>query len=235
MKHMKHWEHMERGERGNIIFYVLIGIVLIGLLTMAVRNTGGMKDDINTEDMGLKAAQIQRYGAALAQSVAILLNNHISESELRFAHPDAAGDYGVITDDPTRQIFAKEGGKAAYNAPPAGVNDGSNWEFFATTAIPEIGSDKADLVAVLPHVSAEFCAVINTQLGFAAGSQPTDPGSGSPACIMGAASDRFDGSFNDAAPHELDDASFSKLPAAQACVKCSSDNSYNYFYVLMAR
>lgn len=226
---------MKDGQRGNIIFYVLIGIVLIGLLTMAVRNTGGMKDNINSEDLSLKAAQIQRYGAALAQSVAILSDHHISESDLRFAHPDAANDYGVITDDPTRQIFAKEGGKAAYNPPPAGVNDGSNWEFFATTAIPQIGSDKADLVAVLPHVTAEFCAVMNTQLGFAAGSQPLDAGSGSPTCIMGGASDRFDGTFNDSSPHELDDTSFSKLPAYQACVECTSDNSYHYFYVLMAR
>lgn len=226
---------MKDGQRGNIIFYVLIGIVLIGLLTMAVRNTGGMKDNINSEDLSLKAAQIQRYGAALAQSIAILSDHHISESDLRFAHPDAANDYGLITDDPTRQIFATEGGKAAYNPPPAGVNDGSDWEFFATTAIPQIGSDKADLVAVLPHVTAEFCAVMNTQLGFAAGSQPTDPGSGSPTCIMGGASDRFDGTFNDSAPHELDDTSFSKLPAYQACVKCTSDNSYHYFYVLMAR
>lgn len=194
-----------------------------------------MKDNIDSEDLALKAAQVQRYCAALSESVRILLENKISEADIRFANPDAASDYGLITDDPTRQIFAKEGGKAAYNVLPTGINDGSNWEFFATTSIPQVGSEKADLVAVLPNVTADFCHVMNDQLGFTPGSQPLDPGSGSPSCIMGGASDRFSGSFNDISPHELEDTSFSKLPATQGCVKCASDNTYHYFYVLMAR
>ena len=37
--------------------------------------------------------------------------------------------------------------------------------FFGTSAIPQVGSDKADLIAVLPNVTLEFCNTINLQLG----------------------------------------------------------------------
>lgn len=223
-------------EAGNIILYVLIGIVLVGLLTAAIRNVGGGKDNIDTEDMILKAGQVQRYGAELARGVSMILEKKISESDIRFGHPDAAAEYGLITDTPDRQVFDQaDGGRAAYRAAPSGVNDGSAWEFFATSAIPQVGSDKADLIAVLPNVTQEFCEIANAQLGFAAGTQPADDAMGSPACVMGAASNRFDGTFDDAGPNSLDESSFSKLPAPQACVQCASDNSYNYYYVLLAR
>lgn len=223
-------------ERGNVIIYVLLGLVLVGLLTVAIRNAGGGKDNIDDEDMMLKAGQVQRYGAELARGVSILLGNDISEADLRFAHPDAAADYGTITDTPARQVFdAASGGKARYQPAPAGVNDGSAWEFFGTSAIPQVGSDKAELIAVLPHVTEAFCAAMNKQIGFTAGTQPTDNAAGSPACVMGANTDRFTGTFDDATPNPLDEASFSKLPAYQACVECASDGSFNYYYVLMAR
>ncbi|OIN85634.1 MAG: hypothetical protein AUJ12_08805 [Alphaproteobacteria bacterium CG1_02_46_17] len=224
-----------RNEAGNIIVYVLLGIILLGLLTVALRNSGGGQDNIDTESLILKAGQTQRYAAELAKGVSILLENHVSEADIRFAHPDAATDYGTITTNPENQVFDVTAGRATYQPPPDGINDGSAWEFFGTSAIPQVGSDKAELIAVLPNVTPEFCQAMNTLLGFDSGSQPTDDPNGSPPCVMGGSTDRFDGTFDDASPNPLDDTSFSKLPAYQACVVCRSDGSYNYYYVLMAR
>ncbi|HPQ50816.1 MAG TPA: hypothetical protein PKZ89_04000, partial [Alphaproteobacteria bacterium] len=170
-----------RDESGNIIVYVLIGIVLVGLLTAAIRNVGGGKDNIDTEDLILKSGQIQRYAAELARGVSILLEKHVSEADIRFAHPDAAANYGLITNNPENQVFDVDGGRARYLLAPDGVNDGSAWEFFGTSAIPQVGSDKADLIAVLPNVTLEFCNTINLQLGFDAGTMPVDDGVGSPS------------------------------------------------------
>lgn len=221
---------------GNILFYILLGIVLLGTLTIALRNTGSGVDNMDKEDLILKSTQVQKYGSELAQSVSDLLASGVSEADIRFAHPDAPADYGTITTTPTNQIFAPTGGKAAYRSPPANINDGSPWEFFATTDVPEIGSDKADLIAVLPNVTEEFCAAINQQLGFTSGTQPTDSATGTtPDCVMGGSSDRFTGTFNDTTPNILDGTSFSRKPSLQACVQCASDGSYNYFYVLLAR
>jgi hypothetical protein len=224
-----------RNEAGNILLYVLIGIVLLGALTVAVRNTGGFQDNIDKESLSLKAGQVERYGAELESAVRAVLQRGISEADIRFAHPDASATYGTITTDPENQVFSAQGGMAKYREPPSGVNDGSKWEFFGATDVPQVGSDKAELMAVLPNVTAAFCEVINKQLGFAAGTQPTDhSGGGTPDCVMGANGDRFTGTF-DTSPNTMDDTTFSRLPALQACVQCATDSSYNYYYVLLAR
>ena len=222
-------------ENGNILFYVLIGIVLVGLLTVALRNTSGYKENIDSEGMVLKSSEIQRYGDELARAVNILMDKKVSEADIRFAHPDASSDYGTITTNPGNQIFSTQGGQATYKLPPAGISDGSPWEFFATSKIPQVGSDRAELIAVLPHVTQSFCQTINSQLGFTSGTQPTDDAAGSPACVMGSSSNRFTGSYSDTSPNPLDGASFSKLPAYQACVYCASSSTYNYYYVLLSR
>lgn len=226
---------LQNHEKGNVLLYVLIGIVLVGLLTVALRSSGGYKEDIDTESLVIKAGEVQRYGAELARAVNILLEKKVSEADIRFAHPDAGVEYGNITTDPENQIFSSDGGRAPYRAAPTGVNDGSAWEFFATSQIPQVGSDKAELIAVLPNVTAGFCAAMNGQLGFDPSTQPTDGPAGAPPCVSGAAIDRFAGTYDDAAPNSLTDATFSKLPAYQACVLCESDSNYHYFYVLMAR
>lgn len=223
-------------ERGSLLLYILLGIVLIGALTIALRNSGGGSQNIDREDLILKAGQVQRYGAELSSSVADLLSNGISESDIRFAHPDAPADYGNITTDPTQQIFGKTGGKANYRTAPLDINDGSPWEFFATTLVPQIGSDKAELIAVLPNVTEEFCKTMNNQLGFTNGTQPTDDTTGTtPDCVQGTSTDRFTGTFSDISPNLMDGTTFSRLPAIQACVYCDSDATYNYYYVLITR
>lgn len=223
-------------EKGSLLLYILLGIVLIGTLTIVLRNSGGGSQNIDREGLILKASQVQRYSAELSSSVADLLSNGISESDIRFAHPDAPTEYGNITTNPTQQIFGKTGGKANYRDAPSDINDGSPWEFFATTRIPQIGSDKAELVAVLPNVTEAFCKVINSQLGFTQGTQPTDSATGStPDCVQGASTHRFTGTFNDISPNLMDNTTFSRLPAIQACVYCASGATYNYYYVLISR
>ena len=234
---MKNKLNQNRNERGSLLLYILIGVVLIGVLTIALRNSGGGSENIDKEDLVLKFNQIQSYGSELTSAVSnVLSNEDIGESTIRFAHPDAPADYGSITGKPPREVFSKEGGKANYRQPPLNVNDGSPWEFYATTNIPQVGSDRAELIAVLPNVTQEFCNVVNSRLGFKQGTQPTDSATGTtPDCVQGSSSDRFSGSFNDISPNILDATTFSRLPAMQACVYCASGATYNYYYVLMAR
>lgn len=225
-----------RDQSGSILLYVLLGIVLLGALAVALRNSGGGNSNIDKEDAILKASQVQSYAKELSDAVNSLLSNNLSEDELRFAHPDAPVTYGTITTDPTHQIFAPTGGKVTYRQPPDGVNDGSQWEFFAATDIPQVGSDKSELVAVLPNVTQTFCQAINTQIGFTAASQPTDSATGTtPDCVKGLSIHRFTGTFNDSSPNVMDSTTFSRLPALQACVYCASDSTYNFYYVLLAR
>lgn len=218
-----------RSESGNILIYVLIGVVLMGLLTVAVRQSGDFGNDVDNERLSIRATEVQRYAAKLQQAVADLTSNGVSEGDIRFAHPDAHAAYGTITTNPENQVFGSLGGKADYRVPHIDLFDGAaqRWEFFAVTDIPQIGSDKSDLIAVIPSVSREFCTVINKQLGLT--SIPADTS----ACLHDVAL-RFNGNYEDLSPNTLDAASFTRLPAPQACVSCT-DGSYNYYYVLIAR
>ncbi|MCB9965364.1 MAG: hypothetical protein H6855_04710 [Rhodospirillales bacterium] len=219
-------------ESGNVLFMILIAIVLTGLLTVALQNTSQTgNENIDRETMMIRASQIRQHLSEIENAIQyIFQNNLISESDLRFAHPEAPTDYGTITDTPEQQIFNRQGGAATYRLPPSGVNDGSNWEFYGGTAMPGVGSDRADLVAVLPNVTQEFCEFLNEQLGYTA--QPQDPGT----CVNEGAGGRFDaGTQFSASPNVPDDATFSITPALKACIECTADGSYHYVQVIMSR
>ncbi len=220
-------------ESGNILVYVLLGIVLLGLLTAALRQSGDQGKDLDQERLNIRAGEIQRYAAQIAQGVAVMVEGGVSEAKLKFAHPQGDDDYGDITDDPPEQVFSSKGGNVPYKLPPPGVNDGTLWQFYGTTDIPQVGSDKADLIAVLPNVSLEFCKIVNHQLKLGDTPPVDDSTSTTPDCVASlTAGHKFSGTYMDP-PNELDPDSFTRMPSSQACVSCGS--SYHYFYVLLSR
>lgn len=223
-------------EKGNIFIIIFIAIVLIAALTVAVRGTSSGRDSISKEDLKIQASATIRYGAELENAVRQVLENGASENDIRFAHPDAAVDYGVITTTPSYQIFSQNGGRAAYRlAAPSVMASGTEgtWEFYGTTNIPQVGSARAELIAVLPDITAAFCGQINKELGLTG--QPDDDTTGTvPDCVQGTALYRFGAAAGFSSPaNNLDSATFSTLPATSACVTCGVD--YHYYHVLLAR
>lgn len=253
----KHRDH----ERGNVLFMILIAVALIGLLTAAVSRTNRPDGaSIDREALVLRVGEVQRYASELERAVNFIMQNGFSERDLRFAHYDAHADYGDFAADTDKrdQIFAREGGGANYRTPPNGVNDGSAWEFYGGTHVPGMGrSDRAELVAVLPHVTAEFCDRIN-DLNSQSGTMLDDgnvtaSGANAGECVNVGAIGRFDNgqqfyttinTMNEtAASFEHDAATSAARPAAQGCVTCSMDtNAANgttderhFYHVLMTR
>lgn len=224
-------------ERGNVFLMVFLGIVLVAALTVAIRGFDSGRDDVTQEDLTIKAAEAARYGAELENAVRFVIENGASEAEMRFSPPsNPPAEYGAIATTPAFQIFSHQGGNAEYRFPPAGVTTASSsgiWEFFGTTAIPDVGSDEAELVAVIPHVTAGFCAAVNRAVGLIG--QPDDSVTGTtPDCVAGGSSDRFgSGHTFNTSPNVMDKASFSHTPATQGCVTCGA--AYHYYYVLLAR
>ncbi len=221
--------------RGNVFVMIFMAIVLLGLLTAAIRGFSGGRDTITQEQLKINAAQVLRDAAELALGVDQVIRNGASETALRFAHPDAAADYGSIATTPAYQVFSESGGQARYHTAPADIiaSGSGAWEFYGTTAIPQIGSDAPELIAVLPYVTASFCTAVNKQLGLTG--QPDDSVTGTtPDCVEGGASKRFGpGAGFNATPNVLDSSSFSKLPMMHACVTCGTD--YHFYSVLLTR
>jgi len=220
------------GESGNILIMVLIAIVLIGLLTAALQQSGGDGANIDPETLTIRVSEVQRTAAELERAVQYVMQNGPSETDLRFAIPtDNSTEYGDITTTPQWQIFHTSGGAATYRNPPAGIQTTpSPWEFYGTTAIPGAATAKPELIAVLPNVTQGFCERVNSANG-QTDSQPEEDGAG---CINGGATERFGTAFyDDASPNTLDAATFTKTPAMQACVECSG--VYHFYHVLNVR
>jgi hypothetical protein len=233
------------GERGNMLFIILIAVALLGLLTAAVQYSGGSQNsNIDGETMMIKAGEIQRDASELERAVMFIRENGISENDLRFASPGMPADYGTqdaTPDNNKNQVFHARGGAAKYRGPPDEIlaTSGMTWEFFGGTALPQVGSDKADLVAVIPDVTKQFCDKINQLNGLTG--QPADDGTSATTCIDPGASGRFGSGTSptfvtfDSSPNTMDEASFSKKPVLQACVQCASDDKYYFYHVLIAR
>ena len=227
-----------QSQSGNVIFFVLLGILLLGLLTAALRNSGIESTSIDGETMTISVTRMKDQANALERGVAFIIQNGASEGDIRFSHPDADPAYGDINNSPAFQVFSRAGGGVEYQSPPPGINDGTSWHFYGHTDAPDVGSNAADLIAVLPNLTTQACQVINRQLN-QTGTMTDDGGNAlSAGCVYGAASMRFSssGTYSEPAENTMkeDIASFTSKPATSGCVTCA-DNSRHYFRVLLAR
>lgn len=218
-------------ERGNVLIIILLAIALIGALTVALQGSG-QNQNIDRETLLLRVSEVQRYASELERGVNYIIQNGVSESDIRFAHPNAHADYGDLSADADKsdQLFDRVGGAAKHRAPPVNINDGSAWEFYGHTALAHVGSDEAELTAVLPNVTQGFCDALNKSVGYT--EQPEDSG----VCIHGGAATRFSDSTQfDGSPNTTEETTFSLKPSRQGCVQCTNDGSLHFFHVLMAR
>lgn len=224
-------------ERGNILFMVLIAIALIGILTAVIsQSSDGEKAGIDGETLTIRASETQRYASELERGIGYIMQHGISESDIRFAIPtdtaNATG-YGDLAADatPKDQMFHPDGGAANYRDPPSDVQlTAAPWEFYGGTRIPGAGTNKADLIAVLPNVTLQFCQKINALNGQTS-AQPAEDGAG---CISGGAAARFGVvSYNDSTPNTLNAGTFTQTPALQACVACGT--VYHFYHVIYPR
>lgn len=226
-------------EAGNMLIYIIGAIFLFGLLIVLLK--GGFQEGtgIEGEKVMLKANQVQQYGSELERGVSYVLRNGISEADMRFAAPNALSAYGSYSNDPS-MVFAPLGGGVEYKEPLQGINDGTQWQFFGTTHISNIGSNtsgdqKAELLAVLPNVTMAFCNQINRNVKQTIDlTATTDPAA--QGCVNTTGSEFGDGTqfLSGTSVNLLDDDELTIIPATEACVRCS-DGTFNYYKVLMGR
>lgn len=222
-----------------MLIYILGAIFLLGMLIVLVKGSVQEGTGIDGEKLVLKANQVQQYAGELERGVNYVLRNGISESDLRFAAPNASSAYGSYSNDPW-MVFAPVGGGVEYKEPPAGINTGEKWQFYGTTHLTNLGTDKAgeqkaELLAVLPNVTMAFCNQINRNVKQSIDlSAVTDPAAQGCVHTVG---EEFNTGFlfrSGATVNLLDNDKLSAIPATEVCVRCS-DGSFNYYKVLLIR
>ncbi|MBL4588911.1 MAG: hypothetical protein JKY11_02380 [Alphaproteobacteria bacterium] len=218
-------------QSGNIIFFVLLAVVLMAALSFTIMRGDGGSHSIDREKLIIYSTEVEQYGAELSQAIQIILESGKSESEVTFAHADAPAEYGDAGALPTdTQIFSISGGQAEYRLPKSDISTASNWEFYSQSNMPQVGSENADLIAVLPNVTKDFCDVFNRRIGLdITTTYPDDPAT----CFKGFAADRYNGTYN-ATPNTLDTSTFSLMPTLRACVICTdSGMPQNHVYIVL--
>ena len=228
-------------ESGNVIFFILLAVVLLGLITAALRS-GNEGANIDRETVLIRASQVREYASEIERGLTFIMQDGASESDIRFAHPDAPSSYGTISDTPTRQIFNELGGGVEYQLPSSDISSATSWEFYGHTHIPDVGvsppGHRPELVAVLPLVSRDFCDQINKMNNYTAGVTPEDV---TGVCLNAGSAFRFSSAslFTTGGGIDVtdDDASWTVKPAMQGCVTCntSADDNLHFFHVLLAR
>lgn len=161
-------------ESGNVLWFILIAIVLVGLLTALIsRGTSSVGQSGDVEQMRIMAGQILQTAKGYESAVQNMKLNGISESDISFQTADITGtDYtnAKCTKIECR-IFESGGAGMTYTAPPpAAVTDATTkWIFsgannVGSTAGP-VGTTAAgtgnDLLMLLPNLTEGVCKQIN--------------------------------------------------------------------------
>ena len=160
-------------QRGNALWFILIGVALLGALTMILSRGGSSVDQSGDfEQRQVKVSQMLRYAKSLEAGIQQMRLRGVSENDVSFWHDsdgngteDASDDYFnancTVTDC---KLFDVGGGGLTYTPPPSGVSDASDWIFSGDNDIDTVGTTSPDLVMFLPQVKASVCAHINRVL-----------------------------------------------------------------------
>lgn len=160
-------------QSGNVLWFVLIGVVLLAALTLLLTRSGSTVDQSgDVEQLRIKESQLIRYGKSLETAVQQLLLNGCSENDISFENPLSADDYTNAGSPPDKRCHVFE---------PEGT--GLTWQSLGEDAIPgsvdntviandgkfsglgtDSGAAGTDLI-LLVYTTSELCSQINKDLG----------------------------------------------------------------------
>ncbi len=237
--------NIKNSQRGNALFFILIAVVLLGLLTMILTRSGSnVEQSGDFERNRVQAGQILRYAKSIEAAIQEMKLRDVSENDISFENPTTTTDYTNANCDATGdrsfpgcQIFNVEGAGLTYRN-FASSNDGSDWIFTAannvgTTAGP-IGSTAArsgnDLIMLLPNIDETLCIQINRDLNVGTSGTP-------PIDTTGIATTAFTGAYAAGGPTVLDgDPTPFELNNQTAGCFTDDATSTTYFYqVILTR
>jgi hypothetical protein len=229
-------------ESGNVLWFLLIGIVLIGLLTALIsRGTSSVGQSGDAEQARILAGQILQIAKGYESAVQQMKLNGISENEISFQNDATGIDYtNAKCTKVACRMFESGGGGMSYTAPPVSAiidSSAEEWVFtgannVGTTAGP-IGTTAAgsgnDLLIILPNLSDGVCGQINRLLELNAPSYD-------PPVEAGISLDPFTGEFNAAAIKILEGSTAKELDGRSGgCFFDTAEDTNIFYQVLLER
>lgn len=168
-----HNTRSRQAERGSALWFILVVLVLIGLLTAVLGRSGSSVDQSGSvEQQRIKINQMLRFTKGLENAVGVMTLNGISASDLNFSSTNA--NSGNCTRSACK-AFHRDGGGVSYLAPPTGISAtaGAQWLVTATNDALGVGTTAPDLILMLRNVNTSYCTQINAVLGVTQGAVDT--------------------------------------------------------------
>lgn len=161
-------------QSGSSLLIILVAVALFAALSYVISQQSNSSSSLSNEKIRLIASDIIDMGNKLSDSTARLRLRQISNTKISFENSNVAGYTNAACTTDLCKIFTFDGGGKDWETPTPDVNGGVDWGYTGDVAIKNIGSDDADLVAILPELSLDICNRINTLIGiYGAGGTPT--------------------------------------------------------------
>ena len=160
---------MIRNDTGNALWFILIGVALLGFLTALMsRNSGSVDQAGDIEQARIKAAALLRFAKSVENTVQTMMMNGVSENDLDFVAIGAAHDNTNCTDSAC-EVFHVKGGGIKYRSPAAVLGDSNHtesWHVSTENRVYQFGCDTAnnrctELLLFAKDIPKAVCLQVN--------------------------------------------------------------------------
>ena len=169
-------------QKGNALWFVIVAIGLLGLLTVMLSRTGSNTNETGSFERNvIQANEILSYAKNVENAVQALLARGCSENDISFWHDsdgngteDASDDYYNDNSPPDHSchVFDVAGAGLTWQGPnerwlDSGESGSFNYDSFiinGDNVIANLETSRDDLVILLNWLDQDICAAINNVL-----------------------------------------------------------------------
>ena len=210
-------------QNGNALWFILIAIGLMGLLTVMLSRTSNTTNETGSyEQNQISASNVLSYAKSIENAVQSLILRGCSENEISFENNSVAGyaNANAPTDQSCHVFDAGGAGLVWEDFDPANPN-----MITGSIAVTNLGSSNPELILSQGRLSEEQCKQANRSLGRSA-TAPTDTAIGTPV--------QYTGSFTGVVEFGDDDASL--VEQRSFCISYGDAvDRYYLYHVLVVR
>ena len=169
---------MQKYQSGNILWFVLIGIVLLGTITsLLTRSSSSTNETGNIEQLTVSTSSMLQHTNGIEKAVQQMLVRGTSESDLCFDTTEwgtSAYDFSECTID-SNKIYDTSGGGMTWQDIPERIKVDIPYIVTASFNIQDVGTASTDLI-IQGKTTKEACMQANKILGItnAASDAPED-------------------------------------------------------------
>ncbi|MCB1783915.1 MAG: hypothetical protein KDI13_07950 [Alphaproteobacteria bacterium] len=242
-----------KNERGNALFFILIAVALLGLLTATLtRNSSTVDQAGDFEQTRISASKILNTAKSIENAVQELQSRGCSENDISFENTTVSGYTNAGSpSDGSCSVFETNGTGLTYQTPKTGWLDTSKsaqsnygeWVFTANNYVVGVGTgtdtsgdatpSNKDLIVILPYISSTLCAAVNDLVGV------TNPSGAPPTNVTTSGlTPKYTGTFS-AGDHIKDTSGTDALNGKESgCFEgggIPASGTYHFYQVLIAR